>query len=192
MIDALIHFRETASTLTKTDLVVSMTKVSGGLMMSSPTDTGQDMQLQATHRPLSPGQSESEVQVQPSLRQGSAGRSLKRKCCCWSKEEWTFPVRSLPSVDSWGWSFYWWWRHQSQLAFLHAVNCCNFHNGLIWTSSAVQSAEPDLGPKWSIQNSSFKIDFINRRLERHIEHDKWDKNVVVSASNSVQFDSNRD
>ena len=58
-------------------LVVSMTNVSGGLMMSFPTETGQDMQLQATQRPLSPGQSASEVHVQPSLRQGSAGRSLE-------------------------------------------------------------------------------------------------------------------
>ena len=56
-----------------------MTKVSGGLTMSFPTETGHSMQLQATQRPLEPGQSESEVQVQPSLKHGSAGKSLKRR-----------------------------------------------------------------------------------------------------------------
>jgi hypothetical protein len=53
-----------------------MTKVSGGLMMSVPTETGHCMQLHATQRPLSPGQSASDVHVHPSLKQGSAGKSL--------------------------------------------------------------------------------------------------------------------
>jgi hypothetical protein len=54
-----------------------MTNVSGGLMTSEPTETGHSMQLQATQRPFDPGQSESDVHVQPSLKHGSAGKSLK-------------------------------------------------------------------------------------------------------------------
>ena len=60
-------------------LVVSITNVSGGLMTSLPTETGHCIQLQATQRPelFGPGQSASVVHVQPSLKQGSAGKSLK-------------------------------------------------------------------------------------------------------------------
>ena len=61
-----------------TERVVSIKKVKGGLMTSLPTDTGHCMQLQATHLPVppAPAQSASLVQVHPSLKQGSEGKSL--------------------------------------------------------------------------------------------------------------------
>ncbi len=59
---------------------MSITKVSGGLITSLPTETGHSRQLHATHLAALPKliQSLSAEQVQPSFRHGSEGKSFAR------------------------------------------------------------------------------------------------------------------